>query len=115
MRASRGFTLLEMLIALTIFSLVTALLMQNAWSGAWAARQAWTEAAALRLAQSLAVAGPAVPVVGDRPDPIVGSLPFRIKGEPVQDDDATYRVTVSELSGGPLAVATARPPWGRWP
>ena len=62
-RGSAGFTLLEMLIALTILALGSAFLLQNVWAGTWGARQAWDEVSALRLAESVASeAGVAFPV-----------------------------------------------------
>lgn len=111
----RGFTLLEMLVALTIFGLVTAMLAQNAWSGVWAARQAWDEASALRLAQSLAAAGRALPVAETgglaKPDQAISSLPFHVKSNRLLDQaGVTYRVEVLSATGQRLAVSTMRAP-----
>jgi prepilin-type N-terminal cleavage/methylation domain-containing protein len=102
MRRAAGFTLLEMLIALAIFGLGTALLMQSAWSGAWAARQAWGETAALRLAQSVAAeAGVAVPLA-DRPTDVAEpALPYRVKivpGAVSPTGDRDYRVEVRVMT-----------------
>ncbi|MDZ5649531.1 type II secretion system protein [Nitrospirillum sp. BR 11828] len=105
MRRADGFTLLEMLIALAIFGLGTALLMQSAWSGAWSARQAWGETAALRLAQSVAAeVGVALPL-DDRPrdvglDGPGAGLPYRVKivpGRLSATGDRDYRVEVREM------------------
>ncbi|WP_044562949.1 type II secretion system protein [Azospirillum sp. B4] len=113
MRRLAGFTLLEMLIALAIFGLGTALLMQSAWSGAWAARQAWGETAALRLAQSVAAeVGVALPL-GDQPAevPVGGAeLPFRVKIVPLAvspTGDRDYRIEVRGVA--PEAAETGAP------
>nr|WP_211115413.1 type II secretion system GspH family protein [Nitrospirillum amazonense] len=105
--------MLEMLVALTIFGLVTAMLAQNAWSGVWAARQAWDEASALRLAQSLAAAGGALPVAETgglaKPDQATSSLPFHLKSNRlVGQTGVTYRVEVLTPTGQRLAVSTMR-------
>ncbi|MEC4591050.1 MULTISPECIES: type II secretion system protein [Nitrospirillum] len=109
MRRAAGFTLLEMLIALAIFGLGTALLMQSAWSGAWAARQAWGETVALRLAQSVAAeAGVAIPLA-NRPTDVPlegteGGLPYRVKIVPVAvspTGDRDYRVEVRGMAPPP--------------
>ncbi|MEA1674772.1 type II secretion system protein [Nitrospirillum sp. BR 11163] len=102
MRRATGFTLLEMLIALAIFGLGTALLTQSAWSGAWAARQAWGETAALRLAQSVAAeAGVAIPLA-DRPTEVAEpNLPYRVKivpGAVSPTGDRDYRVEVRGMT-----------------
>lgn len=115
MKGNRGFTLLEMLVALTIFGLVTAMLAQNTWGGVWAARQAWTEVAALRLAQSLAVAGDTLAVTGAgglaKPDRAIDTLSFRLKSEhEARPGSVIYRAEVSSQSGQVLAASTARNP-----
>ncbi|TWB39014.1 prepilin-type N-terminal cleavage/methylation domain-containing protein [Nitrospirillum pindoramense] len=120
MKRMRGFTLLEMLVALTIFSLVTAMLAHNAWSGVWAARQAWSETVALRLAQSVATAGGALPVGADgtmaKADPAITGLPFLLKdNRALGEGGATYRVEVATPSGQTLAVSTKRVPGERTP
>jgi prepilin-type N-terminal cleavage/methylation domain-containing protein len=109
MTGSRGFTLLEMLVALTIFGLVTAMLAHNTWSGVWAARQAWTEASALRLAQSVAAAGNALPVGTAVPsDKVISSLPFQLKSSRRDGGGVTYQVQVSNAAGQVLATSTVR-------
>ncbi|MEA1652759.1 type II secretion system protein [Nitrospirillum sp. BR 11164] len=114
-RRAAGFTLLEMLIALAIFGLGTALLMQSAWSGAWAARQAWGETVALRLAQSVAAeAGVAIPLA-DRPtdappEGTEGGLPYRVKIVPVAvspTGDRDYRVEVRGMAPPPQTIMGA--------
>ncbi|TWB48952.1 type II secretion system protein [Nitrospirillum viridazoti] len=111
MTGSRGFTLLEMLVALTIFGLVTAMLAHNTWSGVWAARQAWTEASALRLAQSMAAAGNALPAgTTATSDPVIRSLPFRLKSSRSEGSGVTYRVEVSDAKDQVLATSTVRVP-----
>ncbi|MDE1145889.1 MAG: type II secretion system protein [Azospirillaceae bacterium] len=108
-----GFTLLEMLIALAIFGLGTALLMQSAWSGAWAARQAWTETAALRLAQSAAAeAGVARPITQGVLDFTEEGLPYRVKIVPLGvsgtgDLDFRVEVRASPPASNPDAAIAA--------
>ncbi|MBB6252013.1 type II secretion system protein [Nitrospirillum iridis] len=115
MRSTAGFTLLEMLIALAIFGLGTALLMQSAWSGAWAARQAWGETVALRLAQSVAAeAGVAVPLADRAVDMPVQGLPYRVKIVPLAvspTGDRDYRVEVRGMA--PETADTGAPGMAR--
>ncbi|MEE3623596.1 type II secretion system protein [Nitrospirillum sp. BR 11752] len=125
MRRADGFTLLEMLIALAIFGLGTVLLMQSAWSGAWSARQAWGETAALRLAQSVAAeVGVALPLE-DRPrdvglDGAGAGLPYRVKivpGRLSPTGDRDYRVEIREMKPDVTREAgteAAMPGAGRW-
>ncbi|MEE3624501.1 prepilin-type N-terminal cleavage/methylation domain-containing protein [Nitrospirillum sp. BR 11752] len=119
MNGSRGFTLLEMLVALTVFGLVTAMLAHNTWSGVWAARQAWTEASALSLAQSMAVVGSAMPYTQAdlmaTSDPVISGLPFRLKGRRTYGTSPTYAAEVSSPTGQTLATSVARVPPERAP
>lgn len=113
MKNARGFTLLEMLIALTIFGMGTALLLQSTWSGTWAAQQSWAEMSALRLAQSMAIAGEALSLpkaTPSRPDLAIDSLPYRVLRDRRvgTEGGVTYRVEVRTQNDQPLAVVTTR-------
>ncbi|MBB6253384.1 type II secretion system protein [Nitrospirillum iridis] len=113
MKGARGFTLLEMLIALTIFGLGTALLLQSTWSGVWAAQQGWAETSALRLAQSVAAAGGALPSQGGTSalasDPAIDSLPYRIRRDRlVEAGGVAYRVEVRTKADQTLATVITR-------
>lgn len=113
MKNIRGFTLLEMLIALTIFGLGTALLLQSTWSGVWTAQQSWAEMSALRLAQSVAIAGAALSThtaaSAPRPDLVIDSLPYRIRQDHRDGvGGITYRVEVRTQTDQTLAAVTTR-------
>lgn len=84
MRKQRGFTLLESLLALAIFGLGAALLADGALTGARAARQGWTQAAAWRLALSTADRlGVDLRHTAERLDIAVDGQPFRLRIEPI--------------------------------
>lgn len=117
----RGFTLLESLLALAIFGLGAALLAEGSLSGARAARDGWTQAAAWRLALSSAdrLGVDLRPSASERLDVAVDGQPFMLRIEPIGQVGTidVYRIEVREraapekiLASLPAAARPAAPP-----